>query len=225
MKSITLKNNINAKWIAKGILTIILLIFMWAAFPGYGFHTWFLSTTASHRSVTTEVLSDSVLATQYFTPVLPYLRSIQFAVDFEEQFEGEENATFSLCEESGKEIFSREISIADMESSLYYEVEIDKRLKTGRVYYWSITSPMDSSYDWKIMYTEYPEDQAPENTQFLVGDNLYGGVEAQTISQYVYYDHHDKIVIIGGFWACGILFYIVCLEIIDRIFKMRSKAE
>ena len=220
-KKITIPTKINAKWIAKGILTIILLVFMWSAYPGYGFHTLYLSDTASHRYVTSEAISNTVM-TQYFTPILPYLESIQLAVEFNEEYETEEKVTFVLCKETGKELFSCEIPLKDMESNLYYEVKVNQRLKTGEVYYWSLTTPIDEAYDWKPMYTEYPEDQEPENVRFLVGDNAYGSSEAQTISRYVYYDHHDKVVIIGGFWAGALLAYIVGLEIINRVFKTRS---
>lgn len=207
------------KRIATGILTVILAVFMWSAFPGYVFHTWFWSDTASNHSVVTEVLADSVLTTQYFAPILPFIRSIQFAVEFEEEVDEGETVLFSLCDEDENVIFSQEIPISDMESNTYYDVEINQRLKTGRNYYWSLTSPMSAAYDWKMMYTELPGDQAVENQLFLIGNDTYGSGDAQTISQYVYYDHHDKVVIIGGFWSGGILVYLICLEVINRILK------
>lgn len=222
IQSIIKQRNQRNKWIARIILTCILLIYMWAAFPGYGFHTWYTSITSSHRYITTESLSNATVTTQYFTPLLPYLKSIQLAVKFNNEVTANENVTFSLYSENGKLLFTKDIPIADMASKRYYEVEIHKRLKTGKNYYWTLTSPMDAAYDWQIMYTEYPEDQAPENTSFLIDGTPYGITEAQTISQYIYYDHHDKVVIISGFWASGFFVYLIALEIINKIFKTSS---
>lgn len=207
------------KWIAKGILTILLLLFMWSVYPGYVFHDNYLSTTASNRSVATEVLSDSVLVTQYFTPQLPYLISIQIVAQFDETAMREETLIFSVCEENGKMLCSYDIQLEEMESGMYYDVLVDLKVKPGEVYYWSLTAPAEEACEWKLMYTNYIEDQAPENSLFLVGDNQYGGENSQTVSQYNYRSHFDKSVIIAGWWMSGILVYIICLEIADRMLK------
>ena len=223
IQSIIKQKSERNKWIARLVLTIVLLVYMWAAFPGYGFHTWYHSNTHSGRSITTESLSNSVPATQYFTPVLPYLKSIRVAIKFNAEYMGTENVTFSLCDENNQVLVSRDIPIADMQSKRYYEVEIDKKLKMGKNYYWSLTSPVDSGYEWQIMYTEYPEDQAPENISFLLDNAPYGNAQAQTISEYTYYDHHDKVIIICSFWASGFFVYLIGLELINRIAKAMTK--
>lgn len=208
-----------ARWIVVGVLTAVLLVFMWAAYPGYIFHGFFLSRTISNRSTVTEVLSNQTLTTQYFVPQFPYLRSIQIAVEFEEEKTENEKVAFSLCEESGEALFTCNIALGEMKSGVYYDIVVDQKLKQGAVYYWNITSPTDSTLGWRVMYTENVDDQAPENNLFFVDNSLYGNEDAQTISQYNYYQHLDKAVIIAGFWMSGILVYIICLEIVDRIFK------
>ena len=217
LKRDSLRKKDIARWIATGILTIRLLVFLWAAYPGYVFHDYFLSKTMSNRYTSTEVLSGQMMATQYFVPQLPRLYSIQIAAEFDEEKTNGETVTFSLCEESGNVLFTRDIALSEMEAATYYDIVVNQKLEPGRTYFWNITSPRDSAPGWKVMYTEYVEDQAPENILFHIDDNPYGNEAAQTISQYNYYQHHDKSLIIAGFWMMGILAYIICLEIIRRV--------
>ena len=208
-----------ARWIVTGILTIILLVYIWAAYPGYVFHDFFLSKTLSSRYTSTEVLSSQSVATQYFVPQLPRLYSIQIAAEFDEEKATGETVTFSLCEESGNVLFTRDIALSEMEAATYYDIVVNQKMEPGRTYFWNITSPQDPSSEWKVMYTEYVEDQAPENSLFCIDNIPYGDEAAQTISQYNYYQHHDKSLIIAGFWMMGILAYIICLEMIRRVFR------
>ena len=105
LKRDSLRKKDIARWIATGILTILLLVFLWAAYPGYVFHDYFLSKTMSNRYTSTEVLSGQMMATQYFVPQLPRLYSIQIAAEFDEEKTNGETVTFSLCEECQTNFF------------------------------------------------------------------------------------------------------------------------
>lgn len=207
-----------ARLTAVGMLTILLFIFIWSVYPGYIFHDLYLSRTISNGCAATEVLSDAVSVKQYFKPQLSWLGSIQIAAEFDTEAVKGETLFFSLCEESGKVIFSCEVVPEEMESGMYYDIAVRKKLNTETVYYWCLTSPESADCKWQLMYTEYVENQAPENLLFLVGDDGYGSENAQTVSQYTYYIHFDKAVTVAGYWISGILIYIICLEIVDRIF-------
>lgn len=214
----THKNNIIL-WIARGILTILLLCCMWAVYPGYFIHNYFLSTTISSSCTTTSILPSTTQATQYFVPQLPYLDAIQFAVEYNEENIQDQMITFFLCDESSdKVIVTQDIPLKDIQSSCYYEISIRKKLNPGKEYYWYLIAPKDETCGFRILYTENLADQAPENSLFLI-NNTPESEYAQTVSQYQYYVHPDKVIIIAGYWMSSILVYIVCLEILNRLCK------
>ena len=206
-------------WIARGILTIILLGFMWSVYPGYFIHDYFLSTTISSSCTTTSNLPGTAQATQYFVPQLPYLDAIQFAVEYKEEAIQDQIITFVLCEgASDKIIVTRDIPLKDVPYSCYYETAIGKKVNAGKEYYWYLIAPAEETCGFRILYTENIADQAPENSLFII-NNAPVSDYAQTVSQYQYYVHPDKVIIIAGYWMSSILVYIVCLEIINRLCK------
>ncbi|MDE7043478.1 MAG: hypothetical protein K2O97_00370, partial [Acetatifactor sp.] len=69
----------------------------------------------------------------------------------------------------------------------------------------------------RLMCTNYTEDQAPENTLFLLNENQVGE-NTQTVSQYTYLVHPDKIVIVGGYWMGFVMLYIICMDVATRLF-------
>lgn len=161
---------------------------------------------------------DYSMLEQHFVPRQTYLKGVQFAAVFEEGNVDNQEISFLLCEESGKEIFSKAVRLDEMESGHYYQVEVDRRLKTDQAYYWALVGPGTAGVDFQLMYTNHVEDQAPENTVLILNENQVGE-NAQTISQYTYVVHPDKVIIIGGYWMGAVLVYIICMDVVTRIFR------
>ena len=203
-------------WIVRGILTISLIGFVLWAWPGYLAHDYYVSKTSSVRHEGTDILPDYSIVILYFVPQKTHLADIQFAVLFEEENVENEEITFILCEESGKEIFSKVIRLDEMESGRYYDVKYIWRLRTDQVYYWELVGSETANVNLRMMYTSYEEDQASENTLFLLNENQVGE-STQTISQYTYLVHPDKIVIIGGYWMGLVMVYIICMDVATRL--------
>lgn len=208
----------QALWIARGVLTIILIGFVLWAWPGYLAHERFVSQTSSVHHESTDVFPAYGMAEQHFIPQKTYLAGIQFAAYFEEQSVENEEAIFLLCDESGKEIFSSAIKLDEMVSGSYYEVKFGRWLKTDQEYCWKIVGPAAADVNFQLMYTNHVEDQAPENTLFILNGNQVGE-NTQTVSQYVYFIHPDKVIVIGGYWMGSVLVYIICMDILTRIFR------
>lgn len=201
----------------KCVLTVSLVAFILCVWPGYLFHEEYVSRTFCDRYEPSEILLPGDAATQYFVPQRSFLAGIEFMVHFKEAYTGSGTVRFVLCEESGREIFSQDIILEQMESDEYYKVEIRERLKEGAVYYWTLVSPDDERAELQVMYTGHMADQAPENTLFLMNDEQYGET-SQTVSQYTYFIHPDKVIIIGGYWMGAVLVYLVGMDIATRIF-------
>lgn len=221
-----IQKNGNTKiiWGIRGLLTIVLIVFCLGVWPGYFIHDFYLSKTSSVHGELTQILENGELVVQYFIPQATHLGSIQFVLSYEEEKAEEQILTFLLCEENGKEILTKEVPIKEIKRKLYYDMPVNKRLKPGQIYYWALVMPADLDASCSVMYTNVVEDQAPENLYFTINDQLSGGETAQTVSQYNYYAHPDKAVILGVYWISAFLVYLVALEIVDRIFK-RNKNE
>lgn len=208
-------------WAIRCILTVALVGFILCVWPGYLAHDYYVSRTFSERHEPTDVLLPQSVAVQYFVPQRSHMTGIEFALLFNEEKAGNETVRFILCEESGREIFSQEIMLEQMGSGCYYNVEIDERLKAGETYFWALTGPDAEDIELQIMYTNHLTDQAQENTLFLLNDVQYGEI-SQTISQYTYLIHSDKIIIIGEYWAGAVLVYIICMDIVSRFPKRKQ---
>ena len=114
--------------------------------------------------------------------------------------------------------------LEQMESDEYYKVEIREWLKKGTTYYWILVSPDDESAELQVMYTNHRADQAPENTLFLMNDEQYGET-SQSVSQYIYFTHADKIVIIGQYWMWAVLVYIICMEMVSCFANLKQRED
>lgn len=208
----------------KCILTVSLIVLILCIWPGYLFHEEYVSRTFCDRYEPSDILLPGDAATQYFVPQRSYLSEIEFIVLFNESYAGNGEVRFILCEESGREIFSQEIMLEQMESDEYYKVEIRERLKKGTTYYWILVSPDDESAELQVMYTNHRADQASENTLFLMNDEQYGET-SQSVSQYIYFTHADKIVIIGQYWMWAVLVYIICMEMVSRFANLKRRED
>ena len=218
------KANRKIDWIRAGI-TVILLLFMLAVYPGYLARDEYLSSTNSVQYMTTDELGEAAVVEQFFQPLHTYLNSIQLAIEFDEQAAGDACLSFLLWEEDQKVLASCEIPLKEISSQCYFDVEINKMLRQDKVYHWSLVLPEGTDLGCSLMYTEIIELQAPENQGFLVNGEAYGAEGAQTISQYRYYVHADKAVILGNYWCCAILLYWVAMECINRLLKSAGARE
>lgn len=103
-----------------------------------------------------------------------------------------------------------------MQSGLYYTIPVKKKLKVGEQYYWTICATEDLPYDWRLMYSADKTGMASENTFVTSEGQQTFGEEQQTVSQYCYYTHKDKVIIIATCWCGSILIYLIILEIIQK---------
>lgn len=202
-------------WAARGILTILFIGFALCAWPGYLAHDSYISKTNSIHYECTDTLSEHSMVMQYFVPQKTYLRAVQIAVSFEEANTENEKIEFILWEGSGKSIFSKTLLLEEMESDCYYEIVVNQWVKTGQEYCWAIVGPETDRVGLQAMYTDHPDDQAVENMRMLLNDDQ-AGENMQTISQYVYYVHPDRVIVIGGFWLGAFLIYIICMDLAAR---------
>lgn len=212
------KTNRKIDWIRAGV-TVLLLLFMLAVYPGYLARDKYLSRTNSVQYLTTDELGEATVVEQFFQPLHTYLNSIQFAIEFNEQAVGDACLSFQLWGEEQKMLASCEIPLKEISSQCYFNIEINKMLRQDKVYYWRLVIPEGTNLGCRLMYTETRELQAPENRGFLVNGEVYGEEGAQTISQYQYYVHADKAVVLGNYWCCAVLLYLVAMECIHRLFK------
>ena len=212
------KTNRKLYWMRAGA-TVLLLLFILAVYPGYLARDEYLSETNSARYLLTDELRGAAVAGQSFQPLHPYLNSIQFAIEFDEQAAGDESLSFLLCDEGQKVLESREIPLKEISSRCYYNVEINRMLRRDKVYEWRLVMPEGADLGCRLMYTEVRELQAPENRGFSVDGGRYGAEGAQTVSQYQYHVHADKAVILGNYWCGAVLLYLVVMECINRLWK------
>lgn len=208
-------------WAIRCILTVVLVGFILCVWPGYLAHDHYVSRTFSERHEFSDALFPQSVMTQYFVPQRSHLCGIEFAILFNEEKAGNEAVRFILCDEAGREIFSQEILLEQMHSGWYYNVEIDERLKAGETYSWTLECPDAEDIELRVMYTNHLADQAAENALFMLNDAQYGEI-TQTISQYTYLIHSDKIIIIGEYWAGAVLIYIICMDIVSRFPKRKQ---
>jgi len=200
---------------------MLLIGFILCVWPGYLAHDYYVSRTFTERGESSDVLIPQSVIVQYFVPQRSYLANIELELLFNEENAEDETVRFTLCEGSGREIFSREIMLEQMESDSYYNIEIHKRLKAGETYFWTLECPDAESIGMQVMYTNHLTDQAPENTLFVLNDEQYGEI-SQTLSQYTYLIHPDKIIIIGGYWTGAVLVYIIIMDILSRFLKPKQ---
>ena len=204
-------------WAARCVLTVLLIGFMLWAWPGYLAHDYYISETLSNRYEPTEVLSGQSTVTQYFIPQDTHLASIHIAVIFDSANVEDETIEFTLYEESGREILSEVIPLKQLYSGHYYDIKINKRVKTDQEYYWVLSAPESGLANLQVMFTGHLADQAPDNTLFLLNDKPIHDT-AQSVSEYIYLSHPDKIIIICGYWISAILVYIIGLDLANRVF-------
>ena len=214
-KKIMTRNTIETKhgWILKGIWTALLLAFMASVWPGYMvYEEKVLGKSNLSREAVALDVPEGAQISQYFCPQKTRLAGIKFAIAFDEIEAERKQIVFTLRKENGDVVMSRDILLNQMDSAMYYEAKIGKRVNKGELYYWTIALPSDFSCE--ILCTSIMETKAPENMMLVVGEQSYG--EGQAAAEYSYRLHLDKAEIVGKYWISAILIYILGLEIIAR---------
>ena len=217
-----MNKNIIYKRILMIALTILMILLELSFWPGYLAHDFFWSKSNSAYGNYNSPYAKGVSTTQYFIPQMSWLSGIDIVADFDENAVGNETLEFAIYDEKGKKIYDDQISIAEMQSGLYYTIPVKKKLKVGEQYYWTICATEDLPYDWRLMYSADKTGMASENTFVTSEGQQTFGEEQQTVSQYCYYTHKDKVIIIATCWCGSILIYLIILEIIQKIFRKPS---
>lgn len=203
------------------LLTVLFILLELSFWPGYLVHDYFYSKSRGY-GVYCKIGDEGTNFTQYFIPQMRRLASIDIAASFPENEVGDEKIKFTLYDETGKEVLCRWIPISQMEDGRYYTIPIRKKLKADAQYHWTVEVTESLPYDWSLMLSEDKTGIAPENT-FLEMNGIPGiGDEAQTVSQYAYYIHKDKVIILATCWCGTFLVYLTGMEIIQKIFNRKK---
>ena len=214
-----MNKNIIFKRILMVVLTILMILLELSFWPGYLVHDYITNKSDSSYGSNGFAVTAETSITQYFIPQMKWLGSVDIVAAFNEEIVGDEKLNFTIYSETGKEIFNREIPISEMEDGIYYTIPVKKKLKVGEQYHWTIESTTELPYDWQLILSEDKTGIAPENTFLEVNGIQNIGEEAQTVSQYSYYIHKDKVVIIATCWCGTFLVYLICLEALQKIFN------
>lgn len=201
-----------------GIGILVVLAVMFCAWPGYLIHRDYVSETWSDSCIETEPLAEGDKLYQFFQPDYPWLMSLQIAACFLPPDNEEAALRLELFDEAGEIFFETEIPLQDMESTRYYTVPIRRKLDTGQTWCWSVTPVNTGANEVTLLYTEITANQAPENRVVCSAEREYAG---QTVSQYSYAVHLDKIHIIC-IWLGTFCLYIAFLEAVHRYYSSKS---
>ena len=138
-----MNKNIIFKRILMIALTILMILLELSFWPGYLAHDFFWSKSNSAYGNYNSPYAKGVSTTQYFIPQMSWLSGIDIVADFDENAVGNETLEFAIYDEKGKKIYDDQISIAEMQSGLYYTIPVKKKLKVGEQYYWTICATED----------------------------------------------------------------------------------
>lgn len=210
------------KRVCIGMATVLLILVGLSFWPGYLVHDYFWSKSDSSYGSYSLPYAEGVSTTQYFIPQLNWLSSIDIVANFDKTAVGDEKLQFVLYDEDGNKIYSKEIAVSKMQDGLYYTIPIRKKLKAGEQYHWTLSAAEDLPYDWRLMLSTNKIGIASENTFVQLGGLQDIGEEQETVSQYCYYVHKDKVIIIATCWGGSILVYIIILEAIQKLFAQRT---
>ena len=211
------------RWILmKILLTAGLIVFCLEVWPGYLLHTnravWLIPGDVQQ----TPWLSVDDMIQQHFSPSGKWLSQIMTAVVFDENMTTDEYLIFSLWDETGKCLCSREIYFYQIENSNYFDIPINKKLKPGHQYVWTFTLAEPTELQYALMIGNI-DSNASENCSLLINGE---DTQQNAMSQYEYYDHYDKAQIFGGFWVGAIMIWLLLLEATDRaerLFKRKKQ--
>lgn len=122
------------------VLLAALGLFCLGVWPGYVFHTYFTALKYTSQIIETPRLSDGDVVQQCFCPQFGRLSKIKMALGFDEEEAAGKYLLFEIKDSNGKSLCSREIHFDQIQSSLYFDVDIGgKSLKPYEKYVWTLT--------------------------------------------------------------------------------------
>lgn len=207
------KKQINRWTVLKFLLTAGLVIFCLGVWPGYLIHTYWTADLHTSDISQTPWLSAGDTVQQIFLPEDSWLSKIKIALVFDESEVAGEFLNFTLRDDTGRDICSREINFSGIENSSYFDIAVEKKLNPGNEYTWSLTMHEPTTLQYAVLCTEDVNGNARENQTLSVNS---ANTQENAVNQYVYYAHYDKAVIIGGFWIGVVLVWLFLLELTDR---------
>lgn len=213
MKKIKMVHFQITRWIiVKILLTVGLAAFCLGVWPGYLFRTYQTIPSNGGAQLTSWLSAHDVIQ-QQFSPSYSWLSRIKAAVAFDENMFTDEYLIFELWDESGKCLCSREIYFNQIDDSIYFDISVNKRLKPGRQYVWTLTLSEPAELQYALLISDNADNNSGDNdTLFINGEDTH----KNALSPYEYYAHYDKAQIIGGFWIGAILVWLLLLEVADR---------
>lgn len=207
------KMQINRWTVLKVLLTVGLVIFCLGVWPGYLIHTYWTADLHTSDISQTQLLATGDIVRQYFLPEDSWLSKIKIALVFDESEVNGEILNFTLVDDTGRDICSREIYFNEIEDSSYFDIAVEEKLNPGSEYMWSLTMHEPTTFQYAVLCTGDVNGNARENRSLSVNG---ADTQRNAVNQYVYYAHYDKAVIIGGFWAGAVLVWLLLLELTDR---------
>lgn len=122
------------------IWTVLCLICMFSVWPLGVIRTEISVHNGEDGRIGLDLDGETLCAEQYFVPTYSDVRSISFAVSYEETGAAE-NAVilFSLLDQEGVVLFSSEEPLKDFAQNSFYTVTVDQRLTAGETYCWRVS--------------------------------------------------------------------------------------
>lgn len=197
----------------KVLLTVTLIIFCAGVWPGYLFHTYQTVDSYPNNVAQTQWLSVGDTVQQHFSPVYSRSFKIRMALDFDESVVDDEYLRFTLLDDTGANIYDKEIYFNQISSDFYFDIEVRQKLDTQREYVWTLTMPEDTRLQYAVLCVDDVNTNIPENKALLINDK---STQNKSLNEYNYYAHYDKPTIIGDFWIGAFLVWSLMLELTDR---------
>lgn len=206
------KKIVKWRWI-KILLTVGLVVFCLGIWPGYLIHTYQMVDLYPSNVSQTQWLSTGDVVKQYFVPVKSRISKIEMALEFDKSVVSDEYLDFTILNDAGTSICSKEIFFSQINESHFFDIVVKEKFDPGHEYVWTLTMSEPTGLQYAVLCADDINGYVTENKALLINEeDTHGGA----VNMYEYYEHYDKVVIIGGFWTGAILVWLLLLEFTDR---------
>lgn len=205
------KNRMTGARIA---LTLLLICFCAGVWPGYLFHTFETENRYTTNVFESVSIKAGESAKQWFVPRDKWISRIKLAVVYDDRVLDDDRFQFAILDEQGKTVMEEELYFSNIENGGFFSVSVDQKVKPDKMYCWKLFMPEDARITCSLLCTEDTNGNAVENRTLDIADSQSVG---SALNQYEYYAHHDKMVIIGGYWAGAVVIYLLLLEVVHRL--------
>lgn len=201
-----------------GIAVFLCLACMFLIWPVGVIRTSVSGHNGSDGRINLELGADTLTAEQYFVPTFNYVKSISFAVSYED-FMDAENVflLFTVSDEDGNILFSSEEPLSEFVKNSFYDVEVDLRLTAGKEYCWKVSLAADAPAGTEVgLLCTDPGIMTPGENRFF----YYSGELSERVSvvKYTYAILPGKIHILvyDVFIVCIFLLAVLGLKKINK---------